>query len=337
MNYGEILKRAWDTIWKHKVLWIFGLLASCTANSGGGSGRGGSNTNFNYSNGDFSNHNPFNFNFEHEFGNGNFFHNLGLPADGWMIALIILGVILLILILSLLFTALGSAGQIGLSKGSWLVDEGEPKLTFGGLWQSVKKPFWRVFLMHIVLGLAGFLLAIIIIAGVLLITIPTMGVGLICLIPLLCIFGIIMFVAGILIYVLMQLMIPMMVNEDVALWDSAKKSFALLKQNFWPVVLMGIILWVVQLVIGLIIAVPILILLFGVIGVGAFTTAMTHFDPTMMIPLVIAFICLIIPISMFVNAVLQAYLGSAWTITYRRITGREFGRQLIEAEPIAEA
>jgi len=43
MNYSEILSRAWQIIWKHKVLWIFGILAGC-ANGGGGGGGGGGNS-----------------------------------------------------------------------------------------------------------------------------------------------------------------------------------------------------------------------------------------------------------------------------------------------------
>src|SRR5437773_2631742 len=26
-NFGEILTRAWQIIWKHKILWVFGILA----------------------------------------------------------------------------------------------------------------------------------------------------------------------------------------------------------------------------------------------------------------------------------------------------------------------
>src|SRR5665647_313475 len=29
MDFGYILKRAWQIIWKFKVLWVFGILASC--------------------------------------------------------------------------------------------------------------------------------------------------------------------------------------------------------------------------------------------------------------------------------------------------------------------
>ena len=141
MNYGEILKRAWDTIWKHKILWLFGLLASCTANSGGGGSGGGgrSSANFNTSNGDFFQQNPFNFNFEREFNNLPFFNHGGWEANAGLIFLIILGVFCMIFILSFIFIAIGSAGEIGLSKGSWRVDEGETKLTFASLWGKASK------------------------------------------------------------------------------------------------------------------------------------------------------------------------------------------------------
>ena len=40
-NFGEVLTRAWQIIWKHRVLWIFGILASCGRGGGGGNGGGG--------------------------------------------------------------------------------------------------------------------------------------------------------------------------------------------------------------------------------------------------------------------------------------------------------
>jgi len=44
MDFGEILSKAWKTIWKHKILWLFGLLAGCSAASSGGGGGGGGGT-----------------------------------------------------------------------------------------------------------------------------------------------------------------------------------------------------------------------------------------------------------------------------------------------------
>ncbi len=37
-NFSEVLTRAWQIIWKHKVLWIFGILAGCGQGGGGSSG-----------------------------------------------------------------------------------------------------------------------------------------------------------------------------------------------------------------------------------------------------------------------------------------------------------
>ena len=33
MNIGDVLSQAWKTIWKHKVLWIFGIFAGCSSAS----------------------------------------------------------------------------------------------------------------------------------------------------------------------------------------------------------------------------------------------------------------------------------------------------------------
>jgi len=52
-NFGEVLTRAWQIIWKHKVLWIFGFLAGCgqsgssvRGNFGSGSRGSGGNGGF---------------------------------------------------------------------------------------------------------------------------------------------------------------------------------------------------------------------------------------------------------------------------------------------------
>ncbi len=46
MNHANVLKRAWETLWRYRVLWIFGVIVALTATSGtsgywGGGGDGG--------------------------------------------------------------------------------------------------------------------------------------------------------------------------------------------------------------------------------------------------------------------------------------------------------
>ncbi|MGD2028249.1 MAG: hypothetical protein PVI99_10570, partial [Anaerolineales bacterium] len=51
MDYGKILTRALQIIWKYKILWLFGFLANCGGNAGGSSGAssgGGNVPTFNY-------------------------------------------------------------------------------------------------------------------------------------------------------------------------------------------------------------------------------------------------------------------------------------------------
>jgi hypothetical protein len=43
MHYIDLIKRAWQITWRHKVLWIFGILLAL-ASGGGGSGGGGSSS-----------------------------------------------------------------------------------------------------------------------------------------------------------------------------------------------------------------------------------------------------------------------------------------------------
>ncbi|MBU3748790.1 MAG: hypothetical protein FGM36_16185, partial [Burkholderiaceae bacterium] len=42
IDLGKILTRAWQIIWNHKVLWVFGILAGFAGGSGGSGNGGGS-------------------------------------------------------------------------------------------------------------------------------------------------------------------------------------------------------------------------------------------------------------------------------------------------------
>src|SRR5271157_5937816 len=50
IDFGKILKRAWQILWNYKVLWIFGILLAVTGGSGSNPGGGNSGTQFNANN-----------------------------------------------------------------------------------------------------------------------------------------------------------------------------------------------------------------------------------------------------------------------------------------------
>ncbi len=127
MDFGEILSKAWKTIWKHKVLWIFGILAGCGAN--GGSGGSGGNANFSGNSGIWMatpsricsrKAEQFFYNMER------YFENI---QEGTIILLIIGGIILslIIAVLVLFISSIGKAGLIyGASKADEMDEDATP-------------------------------------------------------------------------------------------------------------------------------------------------------------------------------------------------------------------
>ena len=91
-NFGEVLTRAWQITWKYKVLWIFGILASCGRGGGNGGGGNSGGSSSRPSNGsDFDPNNLFPRDMFQEAAKW-------LNDNWWIIALIILAVIVLVLL-----------------------------------------------------------------------------------------------------------------------------------------------------------------------------------------------------------------------------------------------
>ena len=316
MNYGEILSKAWKTIWKHKILWLFGLLASCAQNrGGGGGGGGGSNTNFNF------NQDPGSF--QTPRGWENFAPNMqdfgyqierffNQPENIATIIAIIVGLFCLFLVLGLVFLAIGTMGRIGLVHGTVQSEEGAEKLSFGQIWNASKPFFWRVFFFSILYGIAAGILGLVLIIPVILITLFTLGCGLLCLIPILIAYGW-------LINLLMEQTIVAMVVEDVSMTDGLSRAWNVIRNNIGHMVVISLILYIGSLVIGLIIALPfvaaIIPLVVGGIN-GAETALRTGAIATL------AIVCVLLPLAMLAGAILNAYLGVAWTLVYRTLSGK---------------
>ena len=143
MSYGEVLSNAWKTIWKYKVLWIFGILAGLGSGGGGGGGGGSAGPNIN---GDNNQPDFFNPAWGDQVGRW-------LEQNWWVFIVAAVVIFLLVIVIIILSTY----GRIGLARGAWKGDEGAARLTFGELFAESGRYFWRV------LGLA--LLIFVISAG----------------------------------------------------------------------------------------------------------------------------------------------------------------------------
>jgi len=298
-NFGEILTRAWQITWKYKVLWIFGILAGCS-NGGGGGGGGGGNTGFSTG--------PSDFNVPPELERfisrmGDFFN--WVEDNLWLFIAIMVLVFLVILVISLF---LGTIGRIGLIKGSYQAETGAESLAFGELFSTSMSYFWRVFGLSFLIGLVFFLLFIpFILLGVL-----TAGLAFLCLLPLICL----LIPLGFAVSIIIEQANRAIVLEDLGILDGLKRGWEIARSNVGSLLVMGLILFGISLVVGIIIAIPIFIVVFPTI----FAFAMGEGRSFTPLYVALACICMYIPVSWVLNGVVTTFSQSAWTLTYMRLT-----------------
>jgi hypothetical protein len=305
-NFGEILTRAWKIIWKHKVLWIFGILASC--GRGGSGGNSGNSTR--YSSGGTPNLPPQVMQWFQWIQN----HLTQFIA----ITLTVFCVIWIIV------AFLSTIGKIGLIRGTAQADGGAESLLFGQLFSESMPYFWRMFGLSLILAIPLLIFFVVFIAGFAVFAISasrdnaSSGLGILASIPLLigcvCLLIPIMFVLN-MIFGQAQRAI---VLEELSVMPAISRGWNVFRNNLGPIILMAIILTVIAFVIGLVIAIPILI----IVVPAAFAFAIGNAQNAT--PLILAGVCfcLYLPVLWLLSGILTAYTESAWTLTYMRLTAK---------------
>jgi hypothetical protein len=294
MDYGAVLKRTWEITWKYKGLWVLGILAACgNGGNGGGGGSGGRASSS--IQGDLGNAGA----------NGlqHFFNNI--PEETLIIGAVV--IVALLLVLALIFLVLGVIGQGGLIAGFNQADEGAD-VNLAEAFSMGTHFFWRILGLKLLLFIAGVVVAI----GVLVITILTLGIGLFC---LLCI-GIPLLIA---VGVYVTLTTVAIVVEDLDVFQAFGRAWNVIRDNVGPVVIMGVILVIGSAIVGLVFASPFIVILVPVITALALGT-----QSAIGTGLLVGGICLVlyIPVLIVLNGILTTYVMGAWTLTYRRLTGR---------------
>ncbi|MDD5371040.1 MAG: hypothetical protein PHQ40_18320 [Anaerolineaceae bacterium] len=304
MDFGEVLQKAWRIIWKHKVLWLFGILAGC--GSAGNSGGSSSGYRFNSGGGGGSRGNL-------PEGWQTFFQQLqrtleNIPAWVW----ILLAALLFALFIALIF--INTIGRIGLVRGASLADEGAMTLGFGELFNGSLSYFWRVFLLNLLIGLAFLVIILVLTIPLILLTIGTLGIALLCLIPLACLLIPVMWVVGVIIE---QANIALIV-ENLGILAAVQRGWDVVRRNLGAIIVMALILFIGGAIAGLVIAIPLVFLLVPpLVGMAAGNQGL---GAGLVISLVLFVIYL--PIALVLGGILRAYITTSWTLTFRRLTGR---------------
>jgi hypothetical protein len=238
MDFGYVLKRAWQIVWKFKILWLFGILASCgqSANSAG------SNSSYQFSGADS------NATMQIE----RYFNQLG-TAEIAVLAGIGLLALLVVIILAILFS---TVGRIGLIRGTMKAEEGAQRLTFGELWRDGMAYFWRVFGMNLLIGVIIFLAVMIIIVISAILTGVTLGIFLVCLIPLMCLLIPVWWA----VYVVIEQANVALVVENLGITQAISRGWRVVWQNLGSMIVMSLVLMLAVGVIGgLVIGLPFLV------------------------------------------------------------------------------
>jgi len=128
MNFGKLLSRAWNLIWKNKALLLLGMLAVLSGMGGGG---GGSQA-YAGGNGELNFQNPSGFDFQIF----RSWQSLGLPA-------LAVWILLLFVLIALALWVVGTIARGGLISAAAEADQGQ-EIIFGDAFQQGLSKGWRL-------------------------------------------------------------------------------------------------------------------------------------------------------------------------------------------------
>jgi len=318
MPYQEILSRAWQIFKRQRALWLFGFLSACT---GGTYGR------ISFPN--------FNFNIPSHPATPAPYGQPALPEPlqhfGEMLDRIppsvvaVIGIALIVALLAWfvisLFVRAISIPALMRGALSDIQNGGQP-LSIKEAYANARLFFGRTLGFYLILIGAAIVISIIAAFIALLLTVATMGRGLLCILPGILLLIPIAWLAGIFI----EISLLALVIDDYPTWHAFDRGWRIFRDNFWHTVLMGLILTVINLIGGIAIGIGVLVLLaiggapLVAVGVAAHAAGALLW---ILIGLGVLALILVILIASGAGGLLQTYIQSAWVLTYLHFTGSQ--------------
>lgn len=311
MNFDfiEVFTRAWKITWKYKVLWIFGILASCGRSSGGsnsgGSNRGSSGTP----------NNPLTPEMMNQL------EALGTRILNWYqqhtwIVFVGIAFIVISIVIQIFFSLVGTAG---LARGVVQAENGAETIPFGGLFSESLSYFWRLFGASLVIWLP---FMVIFILAILAVVIPSvrsgmneaaMGGAIMLVLISMCCCMVPVSIALSLYHFQVKRAITV---DNLGVFAALARGWQVVSKNIIILLIIGVVIFIAGFIIGLIIMLPLLLLLIPLMQ--AFIQGnITSWRP--FIAVAIFSICYS-PIAWLIGGILMTYTESVWTLTYLRLT-----------------
>ena len=316
MEFGQIIKKAWDITWRYRYLWILGLFAGVTGPGGGGGSTGSGTGNRNFGTGSGSGSSPFSASDMERFLSS---------AQHWLP--IVVAVIVVWILIGFVIWLLSLAAQGGLI---WAVNEIEEgrKPALRDAWSVGFRYMWKVLGLGLLLALP--VLVILIVMGFVIVLplvaafsaggaaaaaaiVPVCG-ALIIGVPLLIVLS---FILG----VMQVLALRRIVLDDGRVVESAKQGWITLRTRFKDTGLMWLISWGLNIAASLVLAVPIILITLALVFPAIFAGVAQSWGTIAGIAAL--WLLVVLVFSFAYTAIWGTFTSALWTIFYRRLTGRE--------------
>lgn len=334
MDFGKLLSQAWKITWRHKILWVFGLLSSCAA-SGLNGGNGTSS--FNFPSGNTTSTGPAPSDAFPQLDQ----YQLQQMMDRIAPYLAVFAVLLCVgIVIGLIAWGIGIIGRGALVAGVQQVED-EGGTSFGKGWAAAAAKFKPLFGMNLLLALPGLLMgliALVILAlgsGALVTSITsamnssrsadTSAIGvaifgaLACFVPLACI-G---FAIEVVIAILRLFGERAIVLEGMGAVDGLKRGWAVFRANAGNSLLLGIMLVILGMIVGFVIglaALPIVLPIAGAAMAAGSNAKGAGLPAAGLTALSVCGIFVLAILSYVVRGALNTFSGACWNMAYRQFT-----------------
>ncbi len=200
------------------------------------------------------------------------------------------------------------------SLGTFQLEQGSENVNFGQLIRGVLPYFWRILGIVLLVWVGMFLAMLILIAGVILLSFLTLGIGLLCAFPLF----ILLILGAILGYALMEQGVSAVLVDHLGVSSALQRAWELVKKNLGAMTLMSLINYLVAIVLVMIISIPMMISMSGFIpnpGPEPDVQSLERLSRNM-----ILWMLAFLPFYAVLQGVLLTLIQSVWTLTYLRLT-----------------
>ena len=285
-DFGEILTRAGQITWKHKVLWLFSAL-------------------------------PMLLSFL-------IFPLVFLPiflsdfdpysepffVDQPVYILLFIGFSFFISILSFALYAISSSS---VALGVVQVEGGVENLETMKLFDDGKKYWLRMLGVMLLIGLGVSLLFLVFFGCMMLFGTVTIGLGFVCMQPLL----LLMYPIMLVLYGVIEESQAAVVVEDLGVTDAIQRGWELVKANFWRILFISFIVYMGISILGGIVSVPFMV---PFLFMPLFVEGSSDFDMRTMMLVIGGFTLLFLPVMALVQGIGMAFLKTTYTLVFLRLT-----------------